>query len=141
MDYNEADRLLQGRNRLRRKLCNNTYLKRWGHSSLEGQSYETTSIGLKLHGHEIMTFLPNGDTRLDSCGWQTHTTKDRLNHYLPKSFRITQKNWTWYLARVEPPTYWDGTRWLFFNGITINDVGEVNSEPIQPPLTRRDDWR
>ena len=141
MDYNEADNLLQGRNRLRRKLCNNTYLKRRTRTILEGQVTETISIGLELHGHEIMTFLPNGDTRLDSCGWQTVTTRDRLNRYLPKPFRIYQKHWDWYLARVEPPTYSDGPRWVFFNGITINDVGEVNSEPIQPPLTRRGNRR
>lgn len=34
---------------------------------------------------------------LDSGGWLTKTTKDRINKYLPDGCYISQKNHKWYL--------------------------------------------
>ena len=35
-----------------------------------------------LHGHNIATISNEGDIRLSSCGWETVTTKSRLNAVL-----------------------------------------------------------
>ena len=39
--------------------------------------------------------LKDGELHITSAGWQTNTTKERLNG-IP-GVRIQQRNWTWYL--------------------------------------------
>ena len=52
---------------------------------------------LKLHGNRIAFRYndPNKTLSVTNCGWQTNTTKERLNA-IP-GVRIHQKNWEWYL--------------------------------------------
>jgi len=57
------------------------------------------SISIELHGNRILTFKRSNDIVLDSAGWQTSTTKDRLNRYTPKSVSITQRDGVWYVKR------------------------------------------
>ena len=54
---------------------------------------------LALHGHRIAKLLPNNDLYIRSAGWETKTTKERLNG-LP-GVDIYQKNYVWYLNGVE----------------------------------------
>ena len=71
----------------------------------EGNTFVT------LHGNLIATIFNNGDMKLSSCGWQTVTTKSRLNAILDTFFhnvRIVQKQFEWYI---------DGDS--FFDGYTI----------------------
>ena len=71
----------------------------------EGNTFVT------LHGNLIATIFNNGDMKLSSCGWQTVTTKSRLNAILDVFFhnvRIVQKQFEWYI---------DGDS--FFDGYTI----------------------
>lgn len=60
---------------------------------------------LLLHGHEIARF--NGRRLiLSDAGWQTVTTKSRLNavlEYLGAPYRIAQKRWQWYIGNKEWP--------------------------------------
>lgn len=35
--------------------------------------------------------------RLDSCGWQTSTTKERINRYLPPGIRVYQEDFDWFV--------------------------------------------
>jgi hypothetical protein len=59
---------------------------------------------LKLHGNAIAYKYndPNNTISIDSCGWFTNTTKERLNG-LP-GVSIKQKKGIWYLNGKE----WDG---------------------------------
>ena len=54
-----------------------------------------------LHGHQIATVdHHNSAVKLSSCGWQTVTTKSRLNAILEEvkyGCSVFQKNWNWYL--------------------------------------------
>lgn len=84
MNYVEADLQLQGRNYLSRKYANNTYLQRRG-----------ADIALLLHATDIVTWKPNGDTVLDSGGWRTVTTKERMNRVI--DLIITQKQGRWFM--------------------------------------------
>ena len=34
---------------------------------------------------------------LDSCGYQTKTTKERINRYIPSGFKVVQRDFDWYL--------------------------------------------
>ena len=60
--------------------------------------------GLRLHGSVIAEMDSNGDLFLNTHGYMTVTTKERLNGF--PSVNIVQKNWIWYLNGVE----WDGGR-------------------------------
>lgn len=48
-----------------------------------------------LHGH-LIAKTENGSLFLNHCGWDTNTTKDRLNGLLHPSARIYQKSFVWY---------------------------------------------
>ena len=57
---------------------------------------------LKLHGNTIATIDSLGILSISNAGWQSNTTKERLNG-LP-DVHIKQKNWSWYLNG----NVWDG---------------------------------
>lgn len=50
---------------------------------------------LRLHGNVIAEYVADGGLWISSGGWQTNTTKERLNG-LPK-VSIHQKDFQWYL--------------------------------------------
>tara|TARA_Y100000310_G_C20590770_1_gene767861 strand:+ start:211 stop:963 length:753 start_codon:yes stop_codon:yes gene_type:complete len=85
MNYTQANTKLG--NRDSRKLQNNTYLQR----------RESGAIAVLLHATDVVTFNPDGTTVLNSGGWRTVTTKDRINTYLP-FHRIDQVNHIWYIS-------------------------------------------
>jgi len=60
---------------------------------------------LKLHGNSIAYQYndPQRTLSITNCGWQTNTTKERLNAI--KGVNIYQKNWEWFLNGVK----WDGS--------------------------------
>jgi hypothetical protein len=63
---------------------------------------------IALYTTAIVRFRPDGTVVLNSGGYRTVTTKDRLNRATP--FRVTQARSRWY---VEPP---GGTRTEFVDG-------------------------
>jgi hypothetical protein len=52
---------------------------------------------LKLHATDVITWTPDGKIILNSGGYRTHTTKDRMNGFLPAGIRVYQKNFNWYI--------------------------------------------
>ena len=57
---------------------------------------------LKLHNNIIAVLHPDNTLMITNAGWQSNTTKERLNG-LP-NVHIQQKNFVWYLNGKE----WDG---------------------------------
>jgi len=57
---------------------------------------------LKLHNNIIAILHPDNTLMITNAGWQSNTTKERLNA-LP-NVNIVQKNFVWYLNGKE----WDG---------------------------------
>lgn len=59
----------------------------------------TDGTTLYLHGNVIARW-DNGILQIRSAGWETKTTKERLNGVLSllNLPRITQKNYTWYVG-------------------------------------------
>lgn len=94
-------------NRDSKKVANNTYLLKLQDAA--GQFY----IGLRLHNTVIIEFHDDR-TVVNTDGWQTVTTKARLNDYLPAG-RIFQKANVWYWNTVGP----DGGNHEFADGDTI----------------------
>ena len=111
MNYTEAKDILK--NRESKKLCNNTYLRK-----------REKGIAVQLHQTDIILFKENGDTVLDTGGWKTVTTKDRLNRYLD-GFQVWQEKRIWYLSGIEK-TY------TFADGMTIKANMEVEGEGPNP---------
>jgi len=54
---------------------------------------------IRLHGNQIMQIYRDRIVPMDG-GWRTVTTKARLNKYLPKGFRVFQKNWEWFIENT-----------------------------------------
>lgn len=65
-----------------------------------------------LHGHPVAVLHPNGHLTLCDCGYQTATTKARLNgvlFMLGTDYRIVQKKKVWWLVSIQHEyTEWNG---------------------------------
>lgn len=69
-------------------------------NKIANNTYKTETAGgytIRLHNTDILT-LENQVITLDSGGWRTVTTKDRLNKYLPSPWSIKQRKGKWYLV-------------------------------------------
>ena len=81
----------------------------------------TNAVVITLHNTDIyrINWSHSGSSTitLDSGGWQTVTTKDRINRFLPLGFRLIQRNWNWIIQEMEDGTYRD--RELFHDGMQI----------------------
>ena len=99
MNFSQLDRMLTGRNQASRKIGNNTYAERRGEC-----------IAVRLHATDILTFSPDGSVRYDSGGWQTVTTKARMNEFGPAGVSISQHQglWTVHSDRGTSVPYADG---------------------------------
>ena len=86
----------------------------WAGSNTSVSYNESTNCSsVYLHGHQIATF--NHDTlalKLSSCGYETNTTKSRLNAILEEvkyGCRVFQKNFVWFVSyNKETLMFWDG---------------------------------
>ena len=73
----------------------------------------TNCSSIYLHGHLIATFDHNlKAVKLSSCGYQTNTTKSRLNALLEEvkwGCKVFQKNWDWFVSyNDQTASFWDG---------------------------------
>ena len=71
-----------------------------------------------LHGNHIATLDKiSMDLRIFDGGWQSNTTKSRLNALLQEfadSYKVIQKDFTWYVVDS-----YDNSRRAFFSGMTL----------------------
>ena len=62
----------------------------------------TNCSSIYLHGHQIATVDHNTNAvKLSSCGYETNTTKSRLNALLSEvkyGAKVYQKNWNWFVS-------------------------------------------
>ena len=86
----------------------------WAGSNTSVSYNENTNCSsVYLHGHQIATF--DHDTlalKLSSCGYETVTTKSRLNAILEEvkyGCRVFQKNFNWFVRyNNQTESFWDG---------------------------------
>ena len=102
MEYIQALKVIGKRDS--KKVGNNTYMIRLG-----------SDIGIRLHNTVVVTIHPDNTYTLNSGGWQTVTTKDRINQYSP--IRVYQSKSIWYVGQGEP--FYDNMK-----------VGVVCGEPL-----------
>ena len=83
-------------------------------------THTATGAQVYLHGNHIATVKQNSDVILFDGGWQSNTTKSRLNaicYEFCTGFRVLQKNWEWFVSDF------GGNRKEFADGITVNYNG------------------
>ena len=73
----------------------------------------TNCSSVYLHGHQIATLDHSTNAlKIDSCGYQTVTTKSRLNAILEEvkyGCRVFQKQWDWFVSyNNQTASFWDG---------------------------------
>jgi len=89
---------------------------------------EDGSRKIRLHDTDIITYKPNGDIVLNSNGWQTVTTKDRMNRFLNEG-NIYQSKSVWYLTI-------NGDEYVYQDGITIHPDRSVSNAGKQDDLKK-----
>ena len=122
-DYPSAAKFLGDKGS--RKLANNTKVYR---VMLGGYYGLQDEIHVRLHNTDIVSYRADGVITLNSGGYRTVTTKQRINQLLPPGWDVYQKKHKWYV--VAP----NGEQEDFFDGMKIQyhtrGTGEKTSHPI-----------
>ena len=74
-------------------------------------------LAIRLHNTDILCYFPNGDIRLDSGGWQTVTTKARMNEYAP--CHIYSERGIWFIS-------YENNTYGYADGMTLHPDGSVS---------------
>ena len=86
----------------------------WSNSNTQVIYNDNTDCSeIYLHGNHIATVDHNTNSvKLSSCGWQTNTTKSRLNAILDEvkyGAKVFQRQFDWYLSyNNQTVDFWDG---------------------------------
>ena len=116
-NYTEAAKhLIGGRNKDYRPLTGSS-------TSLERRG--PTTIAVHYHETDVVTFHEDGPTVLNSDGWRTMTTKDRMNKY--SAANLWQSKGLWYVG--DAPWRKEGQSVLYFDSIEVSDSGVVANPP------------
>ena len=102
MTHSEAVLMVRGkRNANRRKIGNNTY----------AEILHDNSVGIMLHSTYVVKIHPDNTYTLQTGGWQTLTTKDRINQYSP--VRVYQRQYEWFVKI-------NGKEYPFMEGMVVS---------------------
>ena len=91
-----------------------THKTDWSSSNTRVEFNDSTNCSsVFLHGHNIATVDHSTNAvKVSSCGWQTVTTKSRLNAILSEvkyGCSVFQKQWNWYVSfRGQTQDFMDG---------------------------------
>ena len=86
----------------------------WSGSNTQVTYNENTNCSqIRLHGHHIAPFChETRAVKIDSCGYETNTTKSRLNAILEEvkyGCKVFQKNFVWFVQyNKQTLMFWDG---------------------------------
>jgi len=91
-----------------------THKTDWSGSNTQvNYNSNTNCSSIYLHGHQIATVDHNQKAvKLSSCGYETTTTKSRLNAILEEvkyGCKVFQKNFNWFVSyNDQTRNFWDG---------------------------------
>lgn len=75
------------------KVCHNTVAR------INHGVFNTPNVIVRFHATDIVSFLGNGAIRLNSGGYRTVTTKQRMNALLRhRGISISQKDFAWFVT-------------------------------------------
>jgi len=100
-----------------------THKTDWSSSNTRVEFNDNTNCSsVFLHGHRIATLCHETKAvKVDSCGWQTVTTKSRLNAILSEvkyGCSVFQKNFDWFVSFNNQTT-------LFRDGMILLDADSL----------------
>lgn len=109
--------LAKGRNKLERKVANNTYVVA-----------RENAVSVRLHNTDVVTFHRDGTITLNSGGWRTVTTKARINDALGRTGYVSQDKSVWHYL-PHGIGWQDKAEWVpFSDGMTVDGTtGKVLS--------------
>lgn len=84
--------------------------------------FKNGNRNIRLHDTDIISFFEDGSYILNSGGWRTHTTKERINRFVP-GLRLHQEKGIWYVNGE-----------VFYDGIHFTDDHVLKSNPIPDPI-------
>lgn len=121
------------------RLSKTAVCKRYGIPTYETQvHYDNAIKALLIYYHDtaIATIFDDGRVKIDNGGWQTQTTKKRINailYALRLPYSIVQKNYSWYLLDYAEHTE---TQLIFgkpnWNGATPGIYFDTNTKALLP---------
>ena len=91
-------------------ICNLSNGQSWRKSNTRVEKDDEGNTFVYLHNNRIAFVNNFGDITLSSCGWETVTTKSRLNAVLDTFLHgasIFQRDWVWYFDDLQTP-FFDG---------------------------------
>lgn len=88
---------------------------------------------IRLHGTDVVTFHADGGFTLDTGGWNTMTTRDRMNGWLPAGYTVYTRQGQIHLRTP------DGDHWPFRQTVRVGPRGAVYPDqgPEQNKRLRR----
>lgn len=107
--YLDAEKYLNGKSE--RPCGNNTRIRKEGKSIL-----------IRHFQTDIVEYTIDGFIILNNGGWYSSTTKERLNHFIPRDFYIWQEKGVWTLSNRNLQI---SCKWK--NGITIPPDGSIEN--------------
>ena len=111
-------------NKLETRMCKAIVNKNdWSFSNtIVEYNSNTNCTAIRLHGNHIATVDHNTNAvKLSSCGWQTNTTKSRLNAILSEvkeGCNVYQKNFNWFVSYADQVT-------SFFDNMILVDANHL----------------
>jgi hypothetical protein len=125
MNYLTASLKLFGRCKVQRKLCNNTYLIR--RSSEE--------IAVRLHSTDVITFHSDGRIDIATGGWDTVTTKDRINSFC--AVRVWSEHGYMFASHSGQEIAFSGSARIMPDGKLIGKDAAAKRKEIQEEINER----
>lgn len=99
---------------------------------------------VSLFGKEIVFYRPDNSIHLDTCGWKTVTTKERMNRLMPRGWKLYSQSGQWWLVRPGPNWDWESApKWAIDRSFTIlpddSVAGAISAEQVaeQHKLVKR----
>ena len=115
--FKQLDEILVGRCHSSKKIGNNTYAER----------REPGKIAIRLHKTDVVTHYECGSVVLNSGGWKTSTTKDRISEHSP--VRISQHKGVWTFG-------YGSLLHTFKDGVTLKPDGTVDGAAVASDESR-----
>jgi hypothetical protein len=79
-------------------------------------------VSVRLHQTDIVTFWPDGSIVLNSGGWETNTTKSRINDFLDRPRLYSEKS-VWVVESGD-------IDYFFEDGMVIKPDGTIDGQPV-----------
>ncbi|MFX0210535.1 MAG: hypothetical protein ACFFDT_31435 [Candidatus Hodarchaeota archaeon] len=91
--------------------------------------YANGDRAIRLHNTDVITFKADGTVILNSGGWRTPTTKERINRFCENSsWQLIQEKSQWYLCVANSDVV---EKYYFYDGMRLDSRGRLKGKKIE----------